>query len=247
MTKKATQELETIDPEAMPAVVVTPMQLLQQAMDNGADLDKMTQLMDLQERWEKGEARKAFVSALVAFKAKAPVLKKDKSVNFGGGKTAYNHASLGNAAKILGPILSEHGLAYSYDTNQTGDALTVTCVLTHVMGHSERVSLTAGPDGSGSKNAIQGLGSAITYLERYTLLAVTGVATEEDDDGGGLTISEEQKAELVALMQETGADTASFLSYLHVEALDDLRAEYFGKAKHALETKKNKGSGDPLA
>lgn len=36
------------------------------AMERGADLDKLQQLMELQQRWEASEARKAFVAALDA-------------------------------------------------------------------------------------------------------------------------------------------------------------------------------------
>ena len=41
-------------------------------------------------------------------------------------------------------------------------------------------------DTSGGKNNIQAMGSAVSYLERYTLLAITGLSTKEmDDDGRG--------------------------------------------------------------
>ena len=45
------------------------------------------------------------------------------------------------------------------------------------------------PDTSGSKNSIQAISSAVTYLQRYTLLAATGLSTSElgnlDNDGRG--------------------------------------------------------------
>ena len=118
----------------------------------------------------------------------------------------------------------------------------VTCVLSHILGHSERVTLQASPDQSGGKNNIQAVGSTVTYLERYTLLAVTGLATAEQDDDGGYVgfITADQKAELVALQQETKADTAKFLAYLGVESLDVLPAKRFQQAKQALEAKKGK-------
>jgi hypothetical protein len=46
----------------------------------------------------------------------------------------------------------------------------------------------SGPhDQSGGKNAIQAIASTVTYLERHTAIAITGVAVsdEEDDDGAG--------------------------------------------------------------
>lgn len=39
-------------------------------------------------------------------------------------------------------------------------------------------------DPSGSKNAIQAIGSAVSYLRRYTLLGVLGMATSDGDSDG---------------------------------------------------------------
>jgi hypothetical protein len=63
----------------------------------------------------------------------------------------------------------------------------VTCKLTHKQGHSEEVTLEAPLDTSGGKNNIQAMGSSVSYLERYTLLAITGLATKEQDDDGAST------------------------------------------------------------
>ncbi|WP_080398455.1 ERF family protein [Burkholderia pseudomallei] len=52
------------------------------------------------------------------------------------------------------------------------------------MGHSKMVTMSGAPDNSGKKNAIQQAASTITYLQRYTLLAATGMSTKDDDDDG---------------------------------------------------------------
>ena len=72
------------------------------------------------------------------------------------------------------------------------------------MGHFETTSLTAAGDQSGGKNAIQALGSTISYLERYTILALTGLSTHEmDDDAKGVEyITEKQLSSLVDLANE---------------------------------------------
>jgi hypothetical protein len=48
----------------------------------------------------------------------------------------------------------------------------------------EETTLPGMPDLSGNKNPIQAIGSAVTYLQRYTLKAALGltVSKEEDDD-----------------------------------------------------------------
>ena len=250
----AAQDLvQRMDPPAQHAVgpPITPMQMLQIAVEKGASLEQLSKLMDLQERWEANEARKAFVAAKAAFKAEAPTITKNKHVGFkskkeGAAGTDYNHATLDNVADTLSPLLSKHGMAYAWETAQSeGGLITVTCVLTHVLGHSERVSLRAGLDQSGNKNNIQAVGSTVTYLQRYTLLAITGMATvDQDNDGMGNVepISVEQKDELVTLIKETKADTTVLLKFFGVESLDVLPVTEFDKAKMMLEAKKKKAA-----
>lgn len=178
---------------------VTPMDLLQKAMETNADLDKLEKLMDMQERWEAGQARREFVEAKAAFKAEAPRIDKNKTVDFTSqkGRTTYKHATLDHIEELLSPVLSKHGLSYSWETEQTEQGnIRVTCILTHVRGHSERVSLLSAPDASGNKNSIQAIGSAATFLSRYTLLLAVGMTTGEmDDDGESLADTPEGYAD----------------------------------------------------
>lgn len=251
-TKEATGALVEAEPANLPAPAITPMQMLAAAVERGTDMEQLTKLMDLQERWEANEARKAFVVAKAAFKAEAPRLTKNKHVGFESKKTGtstdYDHATLDHVADTLSPVLSKHGLAYSWETEQLeGGIIRVTCVLTHVQGHSERVALQGGADQSGNKNNIQAVGSTVTYLQRYTLLAATGMATGGmDTDGGGPVefISAEQKETLIGLMREVEADVPRFLKYLGVETIDELPAAAFGSATVALETKRGAKNAD---
>jgi hypothetical protein len=163
--------------------VATPVELLRIAVSQNADLDKLTKLMDLQERWEKNEARKAFVAAMNAFKTNPPAIVKDKLVSFGSGErqTSYRHATLAQVCSAVTKGLSEHGISHRWKVDQEPDKIRVTCILTHDLGHSEETTLAGPADTSGAKNAIQAIGSAVTYLQRYTLLAATGLAAADDD------------------------------------------------------------------
>ena len=237
-----------------PANAVTPMQMLQIAVEKGADIDQLSKLMDLHDRWEKNEARKAFVAAKAAFKAEAPTVSKNKHVGYVSRRTSestdYDHATLDNVADTLSPVLAKHGLSYSWETAQSESAMIrVTCVLSHVMGHSERVTLEAMPDNSGNKNTIQAVGSTVSYLERYTLLAATGVATKGMDDdgaaaGSGGAITGDQVEELMKLATDVGANVDAFLAYMGVDAWTNIPAKRFGEAKAALERKRGQNQGN---
>lgn len=165
----------------------TPMTLVSLALQQGADLDRLERLMAMQERHEANEARKAFHEALAAFKANPPQILKDKLVSFEGqkGKTEYKHATLGSVAAAVGASLAAFGLSHRWTVEQLdGGMIRVTCLLSHALGHTESVSLQATADDSGGKNKVQAIGSTVTYLERYTLLAATGVAAMEQDMDG---------------------------------------------------------------
>lgn len=175
-----------------PSASMTPGQLVTALMDRDGppDLQSMERLMALQERWEANEARKAYHAAMAEFKRNPPKIIKDKHVKFTStkGVTEYDHATIGNVVRQIIESLAQHDLSHSWSTEQVeGGQVAVTCTITHKAGHSESITLKAGRDESGGKNAIQALGSAITYLQRYTLLAITGLAVEDgsDDDGRG--------------------------------------------------------------
>lgn len=164
--------------------LVTPAQMLAVAVQQGADLAKLEKLMELQERWERNQARKAFESALSAAKAEIRPIVKNRQVDYTSnrGRTNYSYEDFSQVAAAVDPALSRHGLSYRFRSYQEGKTLTVVCILSHRGGHSEETSLLAPNDESGNKNSIQSIGSAATYLQRYTLKLALGLAAGHDDD-----------------------------------------------------------------
>ncbi len=191
----------TAEKKVVKAVSKSPAELIAAAVSKDTDLDKLEKLLVLQERWEGNEAKKAYHKAMSEFKANPPKIEKDKTVSYG--NTSYKHATLANITDKVNTELSKHGLSATWATKQNGNIM-VTCKITHVLGHSEETTLAAGADTSGSKNAIQAIGSAITYLQRYTLLSLTGLAAHDTDDDGQAATSE-KKEELVVEPLTVGA------------------------------------------
>lgn len=216
--------------------------IMELAIEKG-DLDKVEKMMELQERYEANEAWKAYVVAMAAFKADPPKIYKDAKVEYG--NTAYKHAKLGSVADKINKGLSEHGLSAAWLNAQKEKAIAVTCKITHILGHSESTTLEAGADTSGAKNSIQAIGSTITYLQRYTLLSLTGLATEEmDDDGAGSEaeyITDEQMATINEWIEGTKTNLAKFKKYMCVDGLDKILAKDYKKALNALKRKEKEG------
>lgn len=174
--------------ESLPAQG-TPDALLAMAVNQNLDIDKLKQLMDMKREWEDRLAKKAFFAALASFQFKCPVIEKNKNISFGEGrKTNYNFAPLGEIEKQIKGPMQECGLTKRWEINNSDPAkILVTCIITHVDGHSESCPMDGPKDTSGSKNEIQARASTITYLERYTLLAALGLSTADEDDDGQST------------------------------------------------------------
>ncbi len=238
MTEKK-QEVQVIKETA---TTPSPAQAIMQAVQSGTDLAQLEKVLELQIKWEGNEARKAYHVAMSAFKANPPKIVKDKQVSFSTskGQTSYKHATLANVTESISKALSEHGLSATWSTKQNG-GITVTCKITHVLGHSEETSLTGQPDATGSKNSIQQIGSTITYLERYTLLALTGLATSEDDDGKGTEdvelISEKQLSVISDYLDNNEDLKTRFLAHFKIQSVSELPARRYNQAIIALKAK----------
>lgn len=216
MTKQ--QELIPVNGEGYALVAApTPTTILQDAVRANVPIETLTKLLELQERFEATQARKAFDVAFAAFKAEAPKLERTKGVSHDKGKTdIYKYTPLDVIANALGPILAKHGLSYNWKQESSKDSISVTCILRHTQGHSIENTLNAQPDASGAKNAIQAVGSAVSYLRRYTLLGITGMATSEEDSDG-VTMGE--AADFLALISE--AETLEALKKHYEDAVRD--------------------------
>lgn len=141
------------------------------------------------------------------------------------------------------PILAEYGFVLTFRSGVAQDGkITVTGVLGHEGGHTEETTITLPHDSSGSKNAVQAVGSSTSYGKRYTATMLLNIRTKgEDDDGmkGGDPgfITEEQAEKIFDLIRRVGADKDAFCKYLGIASVPDLPAKDYDRAIIALNTK----------
>ena len=231
--------------------VVTPMSMIERAVERGADVAMIEKLMELEERHRANLGRRAFDQAIAAAKAQIPPIHKNRAVDFTTqkGRTSYRHEDMAEIARAVDPVLSAHGLSYRYRTAQDGQTVTVTCILSHRDGFSEETTLSSHADQSGNKNAIQAVGSAATYLQRYTLKMALGLSATEDDDGRKAeavkVINADQYQALQGLIAQAEADEAKMLHWLRAEAMEELTLKQFDTAVSMLRKKiAQKGEAD---
>jgi len=240
----AMKRVSIIPQEETALVPVTPMDMLNRAVASGADIAMIEKLMGLHERWDANQARKAFDEAVSAAKKDIPPITRNAT-----GHNSKKYADFAAIAKVVDPILGEHGLSYRFRTSQ-GDRISVTCILSHKAGHSEETTLVGPPDATGNKNAIQAIGSTLTYLQRYSLVQMLGLAAAADDDGragdanpapalpGSITL--EQADQLRDLLEAKGASSKAFAGWakqkqlLKTDRIDDIPAEHFAACVEAI-------------
>lgn len=234
VTKIEGEVLDQMPPEPK-ALAVTDnpyMGMAVRAMELGK-VDQLDRLLDLQMKWDAEQARRQFVAAMAEFKANPIEIMKDKLVEFttrDGDTTRYRHATLAGVVDAVVAGMGKHGLSHRWDVKQEGGQVSVTCTITHRGGHSESVTMQAAPDASGKKNAIQQVSSAVTYLQRYTLMAATGVASADmlDDDGRATSAPEMPDAdkEWIAKVEKV----TDYPTYLGMK--EHMKASYGGNANN---------------
>lgn len=232
-------EVAHIERETMPAPQTETNAIIsvieRAAVNPAVDMDKMERLLEMQERIMQREALAAFNRAFAAAKSELPAISKNQK----GHNNRY--ADFAHVARAVDPVLSRHGLSYRFKTRQD-DHIHVTCVLSHIDGHSEENTLSSKPDTAGSKNATQAIGSAQTYLMRYSLLSALGIQPTDDDDGRaanmGGTISDGEADVIRAMIEETGTDIAQFCRFMQIDSVTEMPAAQFRRAVASLQAKK---------
>lgn len=121
---------------------------------------------------EKSTTITEIAKALTKFQSKVSLIKKDGKNPFFKSK----YATLENVIETIRSPLEETGLSFSQFPSGENE---LTTMLIHISGEYLQSTVKMSP----KENTPQGQGSAITYMRRYALSAVLGLATEEDDDG----------------------------------------------------------------
>ncbi len=207
----------------------TPLGLIQMGLQMGVDIDYLQKLMDLQERHEANEAKKAFNKAFAAFKTETLEILKNKQVTDGPLK-GKSYAELFSVVDVVVPAMAKYGLSHTWDiTKDEPTWIEVACVISHEQGWSKTVKLGGPPDTGGAKNAIQARVSTVSYLERATLKAACGVAERGEDQDGNASGK---------------AQVGEFDSKLTTKAADWIAAIYGCESKTNLEDTFQEGFAD---
>lgn len=246
MSKQAVERMPAVAEPQVPAVAETTalIQMIERAAkDPNTNVEKMERLYAMHTSAVALQAKVAFDEALSDMQTELPIIVERGKIQIGTGK-AQGYALWEDINEAIKPILTKHGFALRFVTGQQDGKIIVTGVLSRG-GHREETTMHLPLDVSGSKNAVQAVGSSTSYGKRYTAAALLNLTSRgEDDDGqkggAGEPISETQLQELRALLEETKSDIPKFCAYMKIPSLAEMPARMFEQAMDAARAKKKK-------
>lgn len=150
------------------------------------------------------------------------------------------YADLAEVLNTVRPVFAKHGLSLIQSPGYDGSMAHVTTVLAHKSGGYLTGTASCVP----AKADGQGIGSATTYLRRYSAAAVAGIA-QEDDDGNSAAhnkphavITPEQAASLRDDLESVRGDEEKFCEALGIKSIDEMPSSRLKNAQAMIAKKR---------
>lgn len=153
------------------------------AADPACDIDKLERLMAMHERMQARDAQAEFNAAMAAMQSDIPSIAERGAIVVNGQKRS-DYATFEDINDVIKPIMQTHGFAITFKVENAAAGLSVTGILMHRAGHRESTTMLLPLDTSGSKNAVQAVGSSTSYGKRYVMSALLNLTTRGEDDDG---------------------------------------------------------------
>ena len=229
------------EPVPVPAVSESAaiIQVIERAaMNPNVDIDKMERLLQMQERIMERQAKASYMAALAEMQPDLPEIPEN-----GKGHGNIKYALWEDINELIKPVLGNHGFSLSFRTGQADGKIIVTGVLSHRDGHSEETTMHLPTDTSGSKNAVQAVGSSTSYGKRYTAQALLNLTSRGDDDDGKAagskpdseaTITEAQVKIIQELIEQGKLATDAFCKRWKIQSVTDVKAKSYNEVVHSL-------------
>lgn len=222
--------------------------ILHAAKDPNIDAQKVHQLLEAYERLQGWQAKREYTAAMLKLKPRLPVIEKNGKIIITDKNDRTKviqstpYALWEDVDEQITPLLVEHGFTLTFRTDTTAEnRISVTAVLEHVGGHSERSTMSLPADTSGSKNNVQALGSSFSYGKRYMAFALLNIRTKgQDDDGtaGGESILNSEQVEHVFDCAKRAGKTAEgicqWLKMPEGSGIPDIQQKEYDRVIRAL-------------
>ena len=227
--RQSTATLDEVPPVALVSVsdprpaetgLITVIERLAALPD--VPMDKLRELIEMQERIIRQRAKAEFDAAFAAMQGELPTITERGEIKVDG-KLRSRYARFEDIMPIVRPIMARHGFGIRHRNERKDDGgLRIIGILSHRGGHSEEDVFECPPDVSGGKSPIQAIGSTRSYGMRYTAVSLLNIVTAGVDTDGqaafdqryaperrpsprdGEAISEAQTRRLKAILTNAG-------------------------------------------
>lgn len=220
------------------------MDMIAQAVRDQQPMEVIRELKDMAKELAQDEAQRQFNTAMGRAQSEMGRVGADASNS----QTRSRYATYAALDKALRPIYTRHGFAISFDTGDDAPdgCIRVLAYVTHEAGFTRTYRADMPADGKGAKGGdvmtkTHAAGAAMSYGMRYLLKMIFNVAVGEEDTDGNMpqqTITEDQRDDLLALINEVGGSAQVFCKYFDIDAIGKLPAAKYQRAVAAVEAKR---------
>lgn len=193
-----------------------PMAMVRLMVEKGSDPDQLGKMMELAEKWQANQARRAFTDAMAAVQADMPTVVRDACNSH----TGSRYAKLETVMRQCKPVCAAHGLTVSFSEGEHPREgwVRIIAQVRHTDGHVEVYHRDGpmdnkGPKGGDVKSELHGVASTVTYLSRHLFCGIFNVTIADSDTDGnqpGAMVNEQQAVEIEQLLEQAGANVDRF-------------------------------------
>ena len=183
-TQKTTQELLPIDTKQEVVIEkdANAENLIALAIKEKVNVDVLERLLTMREKIKQEQAREIYFEKLKELQKELPAIKKSNVIKNKDGSIRYKYATLDDIIAQTKSLIADKGFSYQFFISQDDKQVTATCIVNHVAGHSESMSVSVPLlQNNNAMNNVQVIGACITYAKRYAFCGAFGIATEDED------------------------------------------------------------------
>lgn len=248
-------------PARFPATAAAPSDAMgvlhlmeRMAKNKEVDTTKLAQIREFGEAILNDQRRAAFDTAFAAMQAEMPTITARGTIEIkakgasgerdGRVLQSTKYAKWEDINEAIKPILDRHGFGLRFVTGLADDGRVKVTGILSGCGHREESVFILPHDSTGSKNAVQAIGSSTSYGKRYAACALLNITTRgEDDDASSFVeqddrpkVSTQQIEALIDLCETKGCPRPKFLKHIGVDAFKDIPAADFDQHIALLNT-----------
>lgn len=232
------------------------------AKNKEVDTTKLAQIREFGEAMLADQRRTAFDAALAAMQPDLPTItargtieiraKTSSGERDGKLLQSTKYAKWEDINDTIKPVLSRHGFNLRFETGLAPDGRVMVTGILSGHGHREQSVFVLPHDATGSKNAVQAIGSSTSYGKRYAASALLNITSRGEDDDGVASgepvddsprLSQAQIDALIEKCEAVGCTRQRFLKWVPAERFEDIPAHAFDSCVAGLNNfGKSKGS-----